>query len=815
MTPFRILFVVLALNVPLLADDIAQTSGDRQISGVYPHLTTYAHARTDGDYTKSRGGSECGIGAIIPWAGKLWMINYAAHMPMGSDHKLYSIAPDMTMTIHPESVGGTPAARLIHRETNQLLLGHYVIDAKGKIRVISPKNMPGRVTAIARHLKDPANKVYYYMMEGELWEADVNTLEAKMLYRDPLPGWHGKGGYTSQGLLVVTNNGESHGRDSGKNWRVKDIDHAPGDPKAGVLATYDGEKWAIVERYQFTDVTGPGGVNGAPDDKSPLWSMGWCKRAVRLKLLQDGAWHTYLLPKATHNNDPAHGWFTEWPRIREVGGGRAMMDMHGMFFDFPLGFTKQNAAGIRPRASHLRYVPDFCEWNGRLVIATDETSIQGNPLGGQPQSNLWFGSLDNLREWGPRSAYGGPWVNDAVKANEPSHPFHIAGYDRRVLHLINPESGPAVNVTLEIDKTGRGKWTTYKTIELAPGALVSHIFPDDFAAEWARLVADTDHPKLTAYFHYTDATHHDPAKHAKMFDGLASVNDDGPVHAAMVRPSAVMYDMKMIARDVTKGVTGPDRFVNIDTDFNIKPAPKNAKLREIVSKRTLRYSVDDASVIVKHGGVNYRLPKGEAGYDKLGKAGFIRNAREVESERELANIHGTFYELPLIKVGSAARIDRLRPVASHDKQIYEFMTWRGLLWMSGTRADAPAGDHVVKAKDGSMSLWVGAIDDLWKLGKPRGVGGPWKNTAVKAGTPSDPYLMTGYDRKTLTLTADRDTTITVEVDIDHQSGWHTYRTFALKAGEKATHTFPVGYSAHWVRVKADADCTATAQLKYE
>jgi hypothetical protein len=28
------------------------------------------------------------------------------------------------------------------------------------------------------------------------------------------------------------------------------------------------------------------------------------------------------------------------------------------------------------------------------------------------------------------------------------------------------------------------------------------------------------------------------------------------------------------------------------------------------------------------------------------------------------------------------------------------------------------------------------------------------------------------------------------------------------------HTFPEGFSAHWVRIVPDTDCTATAQLFY-
>ena len=388
---------------------------DLFISGVYPHLTTYGVYSQNGAHYKD-GHNECGIGAVVPWAGKLWMVNYAPHQPKGSEHKLFSVDPDLRkpMTVHPESVGGTPAGRMIHAESNQLLIAHYLIDAEGKVRTISPKDMPIRVTAIARHLSDPTNMVYYVDMEGSIWEANVHTLAVKRLFKKPVPGWHGKGGYTSQGRLVVSNNGELH---VGNYNDVLVGGEAQNEEERGVLAEFDGKNWTIIERRQFTEVTGPSGITGGSDGNDPIWTMGWDRRSVRLKVLDDGQWHTYLLPKAAYCNDASHGWYTEWPRIREITGGRWMMDMHGMFFDFPKTFSANNSAGITPIGSHLRYVPDFCDWNGRLVLASDETSIQGNKLAGQPQSNLWLGSYEDLKTWGPASGYGGPWIEDEVKAN--------------------------------------------------------------------------------------------------------------------------------------------------------------------------------------------------------------------------------------------------------------------------------------------------------------------------------------------------------------------------------------------------------------
>ncbi|MDZ7619537.1 MAG: hypothetical protein U1E05_21260, partial [Patescibacteria group bacterium] len=106
---------------------------------------------------------------------------------------------------------------------------------------------------------------------------------------------------------------------------------------------------------------------------------------------------------------------------------------------------------------------------------------------------------------------------------------------------------------------------------------------------------------------------------------------------------------------------------------------------------------------------------------------------------------------------------------------------------------------------------------LWKLGKPAGTGGPWHNSAVKAGQASDPYLMTGFDRKTLALRHDSDqpVTVTVEVDVTAEGRYVEYACFEVKPNEPLTHVFPAGYAAHWVRLTANRDTTATATFTYE
>lgn len=769
-----------------------------QVSGVYPHLATFNESWDKQNWqikgaTKSYGdGGENGIGAITPWAGKLWMVTYSPHMPKGSSDKLYSIDNNLNVTIHPESIGGTPANRMIHKESNQLITSNYFIDDKGNIRAIPFSVMPGRMTSTTRHLADPDNMVYFYDMEGMLYEVNVHTLAVKKLFNKPVPGWHGKGAYTAQKQLVVANNGEEAVFKLTKDM-LEAGDLPKNDEEKGVLASWDGKTWKIIERRQFTDVTGPGGIYGSPNDKSPLWSIGWDKRSVMLKLLDGGKWYTYRLPKAAHTYDHRGGWYTEWPRIREVGNGKMLMDMHGMMYDFPKTFSRNNSGGIAPVNSHLRYIPDFCSWNNQIVISTDETTVLENPMAGRAQSNLWFGQWNDLKDWGGATGWGGVWDNDEVKANVVSDAFLVNGFEKKVLHLAQ-QSAEAVRFTIQTDKNGNNIWENYKTITVAANKYQYFVFPADFKATWVRIITDKN-CIASAFFHFTGKMHknEDP-----MFKALAGINEKVKVNDNLIRPSN--YNKNLQVLNTTKS---KKQYQEVDEKLSfLNPAADSTAQMEKLLAITKNYSVDDASIIIKDKTGTFRLPNGSAEYELFP----YRDKREVESERFMMNIQGTFYE-----VGRESGFSAIRPVATHNKKITDFCTWRGLLVMSGTRQGAnPDGHYFGNQANG---LWYGGIDDLWKMGKPVGEGAVWKNTAVKANEPSLPYIMTGYDQKKVSLTADKDAEITLEIDFD-LSGFHPYKTFSIKAGETINYTFPDGFSAHWVRAVANKNCQSTVMFTY-
>lgn len=143
-----------------------------QFSGIYPHLAYYNNE------------GECGTGAVVPWANRLWLVTYGPHLPFGSSDKLYEISPSLNRKIRPESIGGTPANRMIHPESNQLFIGPYAINSQGTVRTIPYAKAPGRFTGLARSLDNPTNKLLLATMEEGFYELDVHDLSTKLLYED-------------------------------------------------------------------------------------------------------------------------------------------------------------------------------------------------------------------------------------------------------------------------------------------------------------------------------------------------------------------------------------------------------------------------------------------------------------------------------------------------------------------------------------------------------------------------------------------------------------------------------------------------------
>ncbi len=136
--------------------------------------------------------------------------------------------------------------------------------------------------------------------------------------------------------------------------------------------------------------------------------------------------------------------------------------------------------------------------------------------------------------------------------------------------------------------------------------------------------------------------------------------------------------------------------------------------------------------------------------------------------------------------------------------------------MSAAAGGPAANDRLIRSTDRTRVIWLGVSDDLWRLGKVRGEGGPWKDADVKAGGVSDPYLMTGFDDKIMRLShgGKSPLPVRVEVDLTGMGLWVHYATFEVPAGRVFEHRFREGFNAYWLRAVALADARVSADLTY-
>lgn len=454
------------------------------VSGVFPNLALVANHSPR---------TEAGTGGLMPWANRLWIITYVAHLSTsGSGTGLYEINEKMELKKRAESIVGTYANRFIHGPSNQLIIGPYAIDTLGNVRVFEGlKNF--RLSATMAHLTEPSNKVYFLSMEGEFFEADVNTLKSKQLFnlmdelKEPTGSKpHFKSGFTKHGKVVVTNN----------SYNEKDYN---GDWSAGRLAEWDGKTWNILEKTAFTEVWSAGASG------QPMIATGWDKASVLMKVYFPSIkeWKRYRLPKGSRTFDETS--YTEWMRIREVETERALMDCHGLFYEIGYHTYGNQLWAIKPISSHLRVIPDFCSWRGMLVLGGNQATpmrfssgYDNNPLAGQAQAGLWFGKTDDLWNFGKLQGEGGVWLNSEIKKGIASDPFLTFNFNNKSLNIWH-KSNLDVSFSVEADVVGDGVFKTFKTITVKANEIKNIDLPESFNPKWIRLVSNKDCIG-TAYF---------------------------------------------------------------------------------------------------------------------------------------------------------------------------------------------------------------------------------------------------------------------------------------------------------------------------
>ena len=284
--------------------------------------------------------------------------------------------------------------------------------------------------------------------------------------------------------------------------------------------------------------------------------------------------------------------------------------------------------------------------------------------------------------------------------------------------------------------------------------------------EWIRVIS-SEPTRTTVHFFYTDEDQRSTQPDA-MFSGLASVGRSEAIGGLLyglgdnrraLGISAVHFDEK------GKRTEG---YYELDSALRLQPKDDEAIQSFINEKFAIPEQVVTAEassvLIVDDQERRWRLPLGAEEFSPLTNKAALRIDREVATERDLMNCHGTFYELPAENADGFAKI---RPISSHNFRIPDYASYRGLLVMTGINPEMQSGnEHIITSDDDRAAVWVGVIDDLWKLGKPTGRGGPWKDTSVDANEPSDPYLIGFYDQRSLRLSHQSDKAITFTIEVE-------------------------------------------------
>ena len=239
---------------------------------------------------------------MLPFADRLWCSAYTAGGERGLEGLgLFTLDEQARFTRREESVAGVFANRKM--AAGRLSIGPHLVSDDGGVETLT--GLEGRhVVSTIRH--PDAGKMYLLTVEGTLLEADLASRQTKPVaeigrelgLEQPL---RFKGGHLVGKTVIVA--------------------AAAADGRGGCLAEWDGERWSLVDRAAYAEVSNLGSMS------EQVVATGWDAASAILKLRGASGWSTCRLPKASAAYDTA--WDFAWPRIREVVTERMLVDAHG------------------------------------------------------------------------------------------------------------------------------------------------------------------------------------------------------------------------------------------------------------------------------------------------------------------------------------------------------------------------------------------------------------------------------------------------------------------------------------------------------
>lgn len=446
--------------------------------------------------------TESGVGALLPWANRLYFSTYLAMANDGAG--TYVGYLDRNFVEHTVlRTDGIHTGRMIHRETNQALIGPCVIEKNGAVHIVSSL-VSERVSGYARHIVSPTTKVYALTMEGKLYEVDLTTYTATLIINIKTTlsqtrvhykaCWTHAAPFATTDRVICVSNVQSNPPDAPNSGALVSV-----DPVGLSASVKDNASWIEVSGDYYP---GNGGHTYAfgKDHKSPI---------LGVVAVNNGSVYRYRLPQATKSLD----WYIdqEWMRIRPLTTERLMGYAYGTWYHMSTWLAHAASNGvenygsegadypiIEPIARYIDTITDAAVFNGKFVLGTNNMSFHKGafPNAGQPQSCLKLGDMEDIWRGGKPTGKGYLWYKEAVTSGTASDPILIRGYDKKSIQILNG-SASAMNVAIRLIDYSDSY--TLATVAVAAGAFVTYQIPSGVCADWLRLVPDAAVTPVTAW----------------------------------------------------------------------------------------------------------------------------------------------------------------------------------------------------------------------------------------------------------------------------------------------------------------------------
>ena len=433
--------------------------------------------------------SECGIGALMPWADKLWITTYPDENGNGGGMGLWSLDEDGNMVLVSET-NGTHAGRACSGD--YAFIGEHKIHRDGTVIRMTGFGADVRITAWAKvpgQTPDSNGNVWVYAlgMDGSIFRVKDSASPTVTFV-----------GNAAAGLGIV---GQPHFKamwGTPKRLYVVSNINFP-DGRAGYLdlTTLGGTlAWTRLDTGVATGASHIE-VAGSYDGNGHVFALGQDQWTGFLHLIHGndaGPARRFLIPLASRQQ--VKGWQQEWMRIRQADTTeRYLMDFHGCYYALSpfldstdgndsqtTGFPRLEALGM-----HTRTTTDFAVFDGKLWLGSNSSSTQSSnkyPNAGQSASILWsVASVDELLSMTrkPRASGAFYWQK-AIPAATESEPMLARGYDKKVILIKNGTASTSSTITVY------GYWGDRKqaigTVAVAGGELKTFPIPDGVHPDW-------------------------------------------------------------------------------------------------------------------------------------------------------------------------------------------------------------------------------------------------------------------------------------------------------------------------------------------